>query len=57
LEWWRRNGRITENVDGKVIKEIYVSENSSRRISIESRGVYLVEGKGKLQGIVRRIVF
>lgn len=44
-------------VDGKVVREIYMPENSSGRISVGRRGVYVVEGKGKLQGIVKRIVF
>jgi beta-glucanase (GH16 family) len=43
--------------DGKIVENIFIHENSSETFKPKSRGVYLLEGKGSLQGFYNRIVF
>jgi beta-glucanase (GH16 family) len=44
-------------IDGKVVEDIDMPAYSSRSLTLKSRGVYLLEGKGFINDQIRRIVY
>jgi hypothetical protein len=44
-------------IDGKVLEQLNMPDNSNVKIGIKSRGVYLVKAEGRAGSIIKKIVF